>query len=147
TETLDIVHYTPPKGWTRTPKEGAMVFSDVNKTTNGFCILTVYASTPSAGSPQKDFASKWNEFVVKPFKAEANPKTETQTAEGWQVVAGAGQIEMEGLKAYAVLTVFSGFGKTASVLAILNDESYLAQTSAVIESIKLDKSRSTNSRQ
>ena len=26
TETLDIVTYTPPKGWTKTPKAGAVVF-------------------------------------------------------------------------------------------------------------------------
>ena len=69
TETLDIIQYTPPKGWTKTPKEGAMVFTDINKSTNGFCILTVYASTASAGSPQKDFANEWNELVVQPFKA------------------------------------------------------------------------------
>jgi len=139
TETLDIVHYTPPKGWSRTPKEGAVVFSDVNKTTNAFCILTVYASTPTAGSPQKDFANKWDEFVVKPFKGGANPKNETQPAsDGWQATAGAAQIQMEGLTAYAILTVFSGFGKTASVLAILNDESYVREASAVIDSIKFD---------
>ena len=140
TETLDIIQYTPPKGWTKTAKEGAMVFSDVNKTKNGFCVLTIYASTPSAGSPQQDFATTWNEFVVKPFKAEAKPKTETPpNSEGWQVTAGAAQIDMDGLQAYAVLTVFSGFGKTASVLVILNDQSYLAQMDAFTSSIKLDK--------
>ena len=79
TETFDIVQYTPPKGWAKTPKEGAVVYTDINKTTNAFCLLTVYASGASAGSPQKDFANEWNEFVVKPFKAGANPKTETQT--------------------------------------------------------------------
>ena len=68
TEKLDIIQYTPPKGWTKTPKEGAMVFTDINKTTNGFCLLTVYASKVSAGTPQKDFANEWNELVVKPFK-------------------------------------------------------------------------------
>jgi len=96
TETLDIIQYTPPKGWTKTPKEGVMVFSDINKSTNGFCILTVYASTGSAGSPQKDFANEWNELIVKKSKAEANPKTETQTQDGWTSVAGGAQIEMEG---------------------------------------------------
>jgi hypothetical protein len=49
TETLDIIQYTPPKGWTKTPKEGAMAYIDVNKTTNGFCILTIFKSSPSAG--------------------------------------------------------------------------------------------------
>lgn len=145
TETLDIVQYTPPKGWAKTPKEGAVVYTDINKSTNAFCLLTVYASAASAGSPQKDFADEWNEVVVKPFKAEANPKTQTQaTPEGWQSTVGGAQIELDGgSKAAAVLTVFSGFGKRASVLAIFNDESYLNQVSALIDGIKLDKTRAS----
>jgi hypothetical protein len=143
TETLDIIQYTPPKGWTKTPKEGVMVFSDINKSTNGFCILTVYASTASAGSPQKDFANEWNELIVKPFKAEANPKTETQTEDGWTSVAGAAQIETEGSKSYVIMTVLSGYGRTASVYALLNDQSYLPQLDAFMASIKLDKTKAS----
>jgi hypothetical protein len=140
TETLDIIQYTPPKGWTRTPKEGAMAFIDINKTTNAFCILTIFKSSPSAGTAQKDFANEWDGLLVKPFKADANPKTQTQTtAEGWQVTVGAGEIEVDGAKSVALLTVFTGFGKTASILANLNDESYFAQVDAVISSMKLDK--------
>src|SRR5882762_1815113 len=75
TEKLDIVTYTPPKGWTKTPKEGAVTYSYVNQSRTAFCVITVYASTASAGSPPKDFSKAWNELVVKPFKAEANPKT------------------------------------------------------------------------
>jgi hypothetical protein len=141
TETFDVIQYTPPKGWTKTPKEGVMVYSDTNKTTNGFCILTVYASTPSAGSPEKDFANEWNELIVKPFKADANPKTETQTDDGWTSVSGAAQIESDGIKSYVIMTVLSGYGKTASVYAILNDQAYLAQLDAFMASIKMDKTK------
>src|SRR6266404_7048328 len=131
TETLDIIQYTPPKGWTKTPKEGAMAFIDINKTTNGFCLLTIFKSSPSAGTAQKDFAAQWDGLLVKPFKAQPNPKTQTQsTPEGWQITVGAGEIEVDGAKSVAVLTVFTGFGKTASVLANLNDESYFAQVDA-----------------
>jgi len=143
TETIDIVQYTPPKGWAKTFKEGAVVFTDINKTTNAFCVLTVYASTASTGSPQRDFASEWSQLVVKPFKADGNPTTQVQTTpEGWQATVGGAQIEMgSGIKAAAVLTVFSGFDKTASILVIFNDESYLAQASALIDGIKLDKTK------
>ncbi|HSS21674.1 MAG TPA: hypothetical protein VLL54_16495 [Pyrinomonadaceae bacterium] len=143
TETLGIVKYTPPPGWAKTVKEGAVVYTDVNKTTNAFCVLTVYASSASAGSIRKDFVNEWNRAVVIPFKADANPKTQTQTnAEGWQATVGAAQIELEGgVKAAALLTVFSGFDKTTSILVIFSDESYLAQASALIEGIKLDKTK------
>jgi hypothetical protein len=143
TETLDIIQYTPPKGWAKTTKEGAVVYTAINKTTNAFCLLTVYAGAASAGSPQKDFANEWNEVVAKPFKADANPKTQTQTTpEGWQATVGGAQIELEGgIKAATILTVFSGFQKTTSILVIFNDESYLAQASAFIDGIKLDKTK------
>jgi hypothetical protein len=144
TETFDIIQYTPPKGWTRTAKEGVMIFSDINKSTNGFCILTVYASTRSAGSPQKDFANEWDELIVKQFKAEANPKTEIQTQDGWTSVAGGAQIEMEGRKSYVIMTVLSGYGRTASVYALLSDPSYLPQLDAVMASIKLDKTTASS---
>ena len=106
TEKLDIVEYTPPKGWTKTPKEGAVTYSYVNQSRTGLCVITVYASTASAGSPSKDFSKAWNELVVKPFKAEANPKTEMQSSDGWQAIAGGAAIEEQGTKAYAILTVF-----------------------------------------
>lgn len=139
TEKLDIVEYTPPKGWTKTPKEGAVTFSLINQGRTAFCVITVYASTSSAGSPQRDFTRAWNELVVKPFNAEANPKTETQSSDGWQAIVGAAAIEEKGTKAYAILTVFSGFGKTANVLGVFNDESFVAQLDAFTQSIKLDK--------
>ena len=59
TETLDIVQYTPPTGWTKTTKERAVVFSDTNQTTNAFCLLTIYSSIASVGTPQQDFVNAW----------------------------------------------------------------------------------------
>ncbi len=140
TEALDGVRFTPPKGWAKTVKEGATVYTDIDKAGNTFCILTVYAATPSTGDPKRDFATKWKESVVTPFKAEAGPKTETQTAvDGWTATAGGSLIDMNGLKTAVILTVFSGFGRTASVLAIFNDESYSARMQAVVDSLRVDK--------
>src|SRR6476619_2246288 len=96
-EKVDIIEYTPPKGWTKTPKDGLMVFSDTDKNTGGFCLLTVYPSTASMSSPQKDFVNTWNERVVKAFKADANPKTDMQTQDGWTSVSAAAQFESGGI--------------------------------------------------
>jgi hypothetical protein len=65
TEKLDIVEYTPPKGWTKTPKAGVMIYTNSNKEVGSFCVLSVYPSAPSVGSPQKDFADQWNALIVK----------------------------------------------------------------------------------
>ncbi len=138
-ESLGIFTYNPPKGWTKTEKEGALVYVGTNQTINGFCILTVYETSQSTGNPETDFTNQWKALVVKPFKGMANPKTESQTDPvGWQAMVGGSEIEIEGGKAIAILTVFSGFGKTASVLAIVNDEGYLAKADAFIAGIQLE---------
>ena len=139
TETLDIVTYTPPKGWTKTPKADAVVFSDLNKTTNAFCVMTVYTGTASSGEAAKDFAIDWQTFVSKPFKVEENPKTETQTGDGWTITTATALIEPDGVKSLAMLTAFTGYGKTTSVLVISNSDTYTKPVGDFLESVKLDK--------
>jgi len=141
TEKLDIIEYTPPKGWKETPKDGLMVFNDYDKNTGGFCLLTVYPSTASVGSPDKDFVNSWNERVARPFKAEANPKTETQTQDGWTSVSAATQIQSDGITSAVMMTVVSGYGRTASILAILNNQEYLPQIDAFMAGIKMNKAK------
>jgi len=139
TEKLGIVRYTSPTGWTKTAKENVVGFSQFNRSTGKFCIITLYGATPSTGTPAGDFAKEWKNLVVANLKAEANPVTETQTDGGWTMTAGGSAAEMEGGKALAFLTVFSGDEKTVSVLAVFNDQSYAAQYEAFIESVEMDK--------
>jgi len=140
TETFDIATYTAPKDWKKDGNTGAVAYTNVNTTTGAFCILALYACSASLGDAQKDFDKEWNDRVVIAHKGEANPKTETQTtADGWKVVSGAAQIKMEGVDAYAILTVFSGFQKKFIVLTLLNEQSYLTGVDAFLENIKLDK--------
>ena len=139
TEKLDIVEFAPPTGWAKTPKEGVMTFTDQNKATAAFCILSVYASLPTSGDAQKDFDNVWNVVVVKSFKADANPKTETRTQDGWTSVSGAAQIETDGVRSAVVMTVITGYGRTASVFAIFNNEAYVAPVDTFMTSIKMDK--------
>jgi len=139
TERLGVVQYTPPKGWTKNQKENVVTFSEINHS-GRFCFITLYGATPSVGTPQKDFAKEWNNLVVTPWSGEANPKTETQTVDGWTATAGGTAIDFQGNKAFAFLSVLSGFGKTVSVLGILNDDSYLIPLQAFVERMDIDKS-------
>lgn len=140
TEKLGILKYAPPPGWTKTQKQANVIaFSNLNQTTGGFCIITIYGATTSTGNPQSDFTKEWNNLAVQTLKAEANPKTETESDEGWTATAGGGAIDYEGGKALVFLTVFTGFGKTASVLGVLNDQSYLPQLQAFVAGIEMDK--------
>jgi hypothetical protein len=139
TEKLGIVHYTPPKGMTKTPKENIVAFSEYNQTTGKYCIITLYGATPGTGNPTTDFTREWKNLVVKNMKAEANPTTETTVAEGWAIVADGSEVESDVGKAVGFLTVISGFEKTVSILAVFNDPAYVKQVDSFIGSIDLDK--------
>lgn len=64
TEKFDIVHYTPPAKWKKTSQESKVVYSTVDESKSSFCIITIYASTNSFGSPEKDFKNHWDALVV-----------------------------------------------------------------------------------
>jgi hypothetical protein len=139
TEKLGIVSYSAPKGWTKTTRENIVAFSEINRTTGGFCIITLYGATPSSGNPTSDFTREWNNLAVKPLKASAVPQTEVQQSEGWTTIAGGSPVDSEGLKGAAFLTVISGFGKLVSILAVFNDQSYTSQIAAFVSGIDIDK--------
>lgn len=134
-----MVTYTPPKGWTRTAKNDSVSFGDLNKTANAFCAMTVYIGTASSGDPKKDFAVDWKVYVAKPYNADENPKTEIRTGEGWTITVASAPIEISGIKSLALLTVFSGYGKTSGILVFSNNEAYTQAVSDFLESVKLDK--------
>lgn len=143
TETFDIATYTPPKDWKKDAKPGVVNYTNVNAAKGTFCVISMFASTASTGDAGKDFEREWTALVANPYKAEANPKTETQTnTEGWEVVTAAAPITVDGNALYIILTVASGFGKTMSIRTSLNDEAYTAQVDALFASMDLDKTKS-----
>lgn len=131
TESFDIITYTPPKDWKKDAKPGVVNYTNVNTSTGGFCVIAIYASSVSTGNAQKDFSNRWKELVETPYKAEANPQKETQTAKGWEFVSAAAKVKLDGTDIAIILTVISGFGKTISIRASLNDQSYSAQLNII----------------
>ncbi len=138
-EKLGAVQYTPVKGWKKTAKDNMVSFSELNEATGKFCIITLYGATPSTGKPEGDFVRDWNERVVKTLGAQGEPKTETEAADGWTMIAGGTSVDYQGTKALVFLSVMSGHGKTVSVLGLLNDEVYLPKIVAFNTSIDVDK--------
>jgi len=140
TETFDIITYTPPNNFIKNSKQGVVTYSHTNSAAGSFCIIAVYAGTVSAGDEKKDFSAAWKELVMTPYEAAANPKTATRVnRDGWKVVAALAQVKMDDVDAYALLTVFSGFGKRVSVMSVLNDQSYAGTIDSLLDGIKLDK--------
>jgi hypothetical protein len=142
-ENLGSIRYLPPKGFIKNAKDHAVVYSEIDQKAGNFCFITLYAETTSTGNAKSDFAREWKTRVVEPWGGEATPKTQTEPDNGWTAIAGGTQIDFQGTKAFAFLTVVSGFGKSVSVLGILNDESYLAPLQAFVESMNVDKTPAT----
>jgi hypothetical protein len=141
-ETFDIATYTPPKDWKKDANPGVVNFTSVNASTGKFCVITLYASKTSTGDAQKDFTNEWKELVVTPYKAEANPETQTQaTSEGWKVVSAAAPAKMDGNDFYVLLSVVSGFGKSMTIRTSLNDASYTTEVDAFLGSVQLDNTK------
>jgi hypothetical protein len=136
---LEGIKFTPPTGWIRTSKEGVAIFTDTDKVTGHFCILSIYGASVSAGSPQQDFSKTWSELVIKPFKVDGSPETESRKDDGWTVIVAGSQIRSNGAPAALILTVYSGFGKTVAMLAVLNDPSYVETVDAFNRSLQIDK--------
>ncbi len=125
TEKLGSITYTPPKGWKKSAKENIVTYSQIDEAAGKFGIITLYGATPGTGNAQSDFTREWNKLVVKPWGAEASPKTEAEVVDGWTAIAGGSAVDFQGNKAVAFLSVMSKAGTTVSVLGIFNEESYL----------------------
>jgi len=139
TERFGPIKYEAPKGFVKRAKDQSITFSSVDRRTRRFCFITLYAVTAGAGSARKDFAREWTERVVKPWDAAENPETQTEPLSGWLATTGESEIYLSGNKAFASLIVFTGYGKSVSVLGIFNDNAYDAVLQAFTEGIEIDK--------
>jgi hypothetical protein len=140
TETFDIATYTPPATWKKEVKETFVTYTEIKQNSGAFCVLGVYTSKNSSGNVETDFATDWQELVMKPFSVtEKNPATEKQTTpQKFEAIAAVSPISFNGATAYVLLTTFTGFGKTTSILATLNDQSYLTVIDNFLQTLSLD---------
>ncbi|MEP6789072.1 MAG: hypothetical protein ABJB40_11615, partial [Acidobacteriota bacterium] len=139
TEKLGTVGFTAPANWNKTTKENIVAFSKVDEKTGTFCIITLYGATPGTGKPASDFKREWANLVLKNMKADADPKTESTVENGWTATGGGSAVDSDAGKAFALLTVISGGGRTVSILSVFNDQAYLPQVAAFGDSIDLGK--------
>jgi hypothetical protein len=145
TEVFDIATYTPPKNWKKDTREGVVNYTNINAGSGRFCVISLYASTASAGDAVKDFNKAWKNLVVTPFQAEPNPETNTQTSDdGWEVISAVAPIKMDGADIIVTLSVISGFGKTMNIRTTLNDEAYTTDIDALFANMELSKTKQGN---
>lgn len=145
-QTFDLISYDAPRGWSSEAKSNVMVYTKTNATTKEWCRISVVKSTASKGQVDADFESEWKELVVSQYQPFEGPHaSETQEADGWKIKAGSGAFRFDGKEAMVILTVFSGYGRCASIVGIANSEAYLNEVTKFMEGISLNKPGSGNS--
>jgi hypothetical protein len=132
------VKFLPPKGFTRNQTKDALIFRQVDRRRQRFCLITLYTTKVSEASPKKGFEMEWAEKVVGPWGALDKPETETELLNRLIFVSAGAEVYIDGNKATAYLNVFSAHGKSASLLGIYNDNSCSNVLQSFIDSLEID---------
>lgn len=138
TETHDITTFTPPAGWDKKSQNGVAMYS--HATEQGYSLIAVYRSKASSGSVETDFQNEWQEIAVKSFNVTAPPnKEQAQDNDGWKALSGSASFADKSGTVAAMLTTVSGFGKTVSILIVLNNQAYMPLIEKFLGSLKFTK--------
>ena len=106
-DTFDISTFQAPKGWTKQVGQDAVQFSIADK--DSFCLITLYKSLPSLGSPKENFDAAWSTIVKETVTVSAAPQMFPADTKGeWQVAGGYAPFVKSGEKGVVVLYTASG---------------------------------------
>lgn len=132
------ISFVLPADWKKTEENGIVMLTSPAKETGGFCLITIYNETNSTGSIASDFNAAWKELVAVRLKTNTKPAIEKgETEKGWANQTGSGEFTLQGSKASAILSTFSGYNKAFSMLVILNDPSFQSTLETFYNSIAL----------
>ena len=137
-ETFDVIRYATPAGWKKEAAQTLISYSIINKGNGSWCRIGLIKSTVSKGSLEADFQSEWQELIVKNYAPTQAPQMiEDRDADGWKIRAGLAKFVFNQSEAITMLTVLSGFGRCASIVATTNSQDYLKDIQALLASVEL----------
>lgn len=140
TAQFDLVRYTAPAGWQKIEKPSVITYIYVDPKDKSWCKISLYRSIASTGTLAADFDLAWKELVAGPLQISEPPLgSTTDEADGWQIQSAAGKYVFEGANSIALLTAFSGYGRTIDILATTSGQRYLTNIEAFIGSLEIDK--------
>lgn len=139
-ETFDIASFRSPKGWNKRVSESSALISIEDKVKGAYCLLTLFKSVPSTGSPREDFDAAWQTLVKGLVNVTGAPQMQAPMKEkGWDVQSGLAPFEKDGNKGVALLVTSSGSGRMMNLLILTNTEEYQQEIETFLESITLKK--------
>ena len=140
-ESFDIARFVRPRGWQRTQSPGLLTFQ-VSAARNAQLSsgqIFVFASELSSGAPTENFETAWGKLVVAPIGGIGGPQqlqTE-QTPDGWTAITGTADYSREGGVFRAILINATGHGRTLSMVAIVQGQSFLGDVVAFFKDLDL----------
>lgn len=139
-DTFDIATFRAPKGWAKQAGQDGIQFSNEDKATGGFILLTLFKSVPSLGTPGDDFNAAWGNIAKEAVNVPSAPQMQPpENKDGWQIVSGFAPFEKDGMKGAAFLVTASGFGKMVNVLILTNTDAFEQDVTAFLTSVSLKK--------
>ena len=139
-EKFDITSYTPPKGWKKTITTGALQFSNENKSTGAYCVITLYQSLDAGTDAKKNFDLAWASLVKGTLGVSVSPVMQAPAVDdGWDARPGYASFDASGTKGMVILVTTSGFGKMINIIILTNTTDYQHDTDAFLESVHFTK--------
>ena len=105
-----------------------------------FCIITIYKSIDGQDDAMADFQVAWKGLVAERLGITEAPAVEKgDPVNGWNSNTATSTFSLQGNNAVAVLTTFSGYHKTMSILVITNDAASQQVLENFFNSLELKK--------
>lgn len=138
TETFDISSFRSPAGWTKQIGEDAVLFSASDK--DAYCLVSLFKSVPSIGTPQQNFDASWKSIVKEAVTVSASPQMMAADNKGeWLLAGGFAPFEKDGAKGVALLYTATGYGKMVNALVLTNTQAFEPELTAFLNSISFKK--------
>lgn len=139
--TYDLIGYAPPVAWQKEVKESTYVsYTSTNQQDGSYCQIFVLLGVNSKGGIAADFEHEWQNLILKQYKVTQAPQiTETKAEDGWQAKAGVAPFAFGNGTSVVMLTTITGYGRTASIVALTNSQDYSPAIQDLLASVEMKK--------
>lgn len=137
-ETFEFIDFSPPSGWAKQQLADGIAY----KRSNGIGAIAIYASTPSSGSAETEFAKLWQSRVVSVIRgmsAAAAPKPKLERDGDFSAAIGAQQVDMQGTITSISLVAFAGRGRVIGILSISAGDDVFEEITSFLNTISVSK--------